>query len=131
MADTLQESLTGFRDLIYSANPNVLKSIPGFSFNRDEFIFTLIDKKTKIITKSSVIISIRVGNEDLINLKDTAGVWSLLKYDDSTLTDTDPEMIWFKEILDALSLNMLLIIGNDPQSKEYISFLNRINNNQV
>lgn len=128
MANNLQEGLDQFRDIVYNSDPKLFENFPGFTFNRDEYIFKLNDKATKFISYSKTKFSIKVGEEDLININHNGTSWDITKYDNTIYDSGDNVLIWLKSIID----NFINISNNylniNYKENEYSTLLNKISN---
>ena len=131
MAATLNNALTDFRNLVFSFNPDLLKSVNGFNFNRDEFIFTFGDNITNLTLFSKTILALRVNRDIMINIIDTAGTWTMYKYESTIILDTDPEGIWLKSILEYYIDLLTEKLNTDQKATEYAALLDRIANGEV
>jgi hypothetical protein len=131
MADNLQNGLTQLRDILYTTDSDHIKEFPNLSFNRDEFIFLLKDKTTKLVSCSDKKFVIRTGKTDLMKFIDVDGTWTMHKYDDSAYAVDDTEMVWLKGIVDDILLSISFITDKDASNDEYESLMSRIDNDQV
>jgi len=131
MAETLQAGLTQFRDILYKSNPDIIINLPGFTFNRDEFIFSLADKSTKFVSLSKERYAVRVGKEDLIKIVLNDGVWEIFKYDKTEYDVDSVELIWLKKILDSFITIVYDFVNADYQKTEYEFFLDKINKDLI
>lgn len=130
---TLQENLSQLRDLLYQNNTTKIKEMPNFSFNRDEFIFKLNDGNTKLVSASTSKFIIRVGNIDLIIIKDVDknDVWIFEKYDNSLLLDGSDEILWLEKLIKSYITLVSQYVLIDEYKSEYDLMMTRISENLI